>query len=249
MERKCIRCNIKIIDNAVECPLCHGVLEVEHESETAAEQEEVTGTAALVKAAEEDTEGGSKSITYPDVTYELRTMQFITRLAIFASIVAEVTVLIINYKTFNGIYWSLIVGLGLIYGCITLLYSFKERKSLQRIIQVQMHLGLLAVILLDYLLGFKGWSFQYAIPLTLMGVDLTMAVFMIVGIDGWQNYIMTEIVTFALSILLIILHFAKVVPTSFFAIISVCVTGLILLGTIMLGQRMVTNELKRRFKV
>ena len=33
MERKCIRCNINIIDNAVECPLCHGVLEIEHEAE------------------------------------------------------------------------------------------------------------------------------------------------------------------------------------------------------------------------
>ena len=249
MERKCIRCNIKIIDNAVECPLCHGVLEIEHEDD-ASKEKKVPGTGTLVSGVDEDIEeGGSKSVTYPDVTYELRTMQFITRLAIFAAIVAEVTVLIINYMTFNGIYWSLIVGLGLIYGCITLLYSFKERRSLQRIIQVQMLLGLLAVVLLDYLLGFKGWSFQYAIPLTLMGVDLTMAIFMIVGIDGWQTYIMTEITTFLLSLLLIILHFAKVVPTTFFAIISACVTGLILLGTIMLGQRMVTNELKRRFKV
>ena len=233
MERKCIRCNIKIIDNTVECPLCHGVLEVEHE----------------VEKTDEQVEGESKSVTYPDVTDELRTMQFITRLAIFASIVAEVTVLIVNYMTFNGIYWSLIVGLGLIYGCITLVYSFKERRSLQRIIQVQMFLALILVVLLDYILGFKGWSFQYAIPLTLMGVDTTMAIFMIVGIDGWQNYIMTENVTFLLSILLIILHFTGIVPTSLFAIIAACVTGFILLGTIMFGQRMISNELKRRFKV
>ena len=237
MERKCIRCNIKIIDNALECPLCHGVLEVEGTHDEAGEDHD----AAL--------ENGSKSVTYPDVTYELRTMRFIIRLAIFASIVAEVAVLIVNYVTFNGVYWSLIVGIGLLYGCITLVYSFRERKSLQRIIQVQMFLGLAAVVLLDEMLGFKGWSYQYAIPLILMGVDLTMAVFMIVGIDGWQNYIMTEIVTFALSILLIIFHFTKVVPTSFFAVISACVTGLILLGTIMLGQRMISNELKRRFKV
>ena len=233
MERKCIRCNVKIIDNTVECPLCHGVLESDSE----------------IDKVDEKDEERSKSVTYPDVTYELRTMQFITRLAIFASIVAEVTVLIVNYMTFNGIYWSLIVGLGLIYGCITLVYSFKERRSLQRIIQVQMFLGLLVVVLLDYILGFKGWSFQYAIPLILIGVDTTMAIFMIVGIDGWQSYIMTEIVTFLLSVLLIILHFTGIVPTSLFAIIAACVTGFILLGTIMLGQRMISNELKRRFKV
>ena len=71
MERKCIRCNIKIMDNAVECPLCHGVLEIEHEDD-ASKEKKVPGTGTLVSGVDEDIEeGGSKSVTYPDVTYEL----------------------------------------------------------------------------------------------------------------------------------------------------------------------------------
>ena len=230
MTRKCIRCNVNIADDAIKCPLCHGVLEVEDDNSHSIEQESV-------------------SLTYPDVTASLRRMQFVIRLVIFVAIIAEVTVLIINYKTFKGVYWSLIVGLGLWYGVVTLVYSFRERKSIQKIISVQMFLGILVLILLDHFTGGYGWSFRYALPILFMGVDAGALILMFVGIDGWQNYIITEIVTFALSMVLIILHYTKVVSTSFLAVIAAGVTGAILLGTVMFGQRMVSNELKRRFKI
>ena len=233
MSRHCNRCNIEIMDDAIECPLCHGVLEDAPDSDADTPQ----------------VEDVSRSLTYPDVSSSVHLLQLIVRIVIFTAIVAEVIVLIVNYMTFNGVYWSIIVGLGLLYGCATLLYSVLERKSMQRIIQVQMLLALLLVILLDVVLGYKGWSFKYVIPLILMGVDLGIVVLMFVGIDGWQTYIMTEIVTFLLSIVLMILHFTHLVSTSYFTIISLAVTGLILLGTIMFGQNMISNEIKRRFRI
>ena len=233
MSRHCNRCNIEIMDDAIECPLCHGVLEDAPDSDADTPQ----------------VEDVSRSLTYPDVSSSVHLLQLIVRIVIFTAIVAEVIVLIVNYMTFNGVYWSFIVGLGLLYGCATLLYSVLERKSMQRIIQVQMLLALLLVILLDVVLGYKGWSFKYVIPLILMGVDLGIVVLMFVGIDGWQTYIMTEIVTFLLSIVLMILHFTHLVSTSYFTIISLAVTGLILLGTIMFGQNMISNEIKRRFRI
>ena len=233
MSRHCNRCNIEIMDDAIECPLCHGVLEDAPDSDADTPQ----------------VEDVSRSLTYPDVSSSVHLLQLIVRIVIFTAIVAEVIVLIVNYMTFNGVYWSFIVGLGLLYGCATLLYSVLERKSMQRIIQVQMLLALLLAILLDVVLGYKGWSFKYVIPLILMGVDLGIVVLMFVGIDGWQTYIMTEIVTFLLSIVLMILHFTHLVSTSYFTIISLAVTGLILLGTIMFGQNMISNEIKRRFRI
>ncbi|MBO4863240.1 MAG: hypothetical protein J5517_02630 [Eubacterium sp.] len=230
MTRRCIRCNVNIADDAIKCPLCHGVLEVEEGDSHSIEQESV-------------------SLTYPDVSASLKLMQFIVRLIIFIAIVAQITVLIINYFTFKGVYWSLIVGLGIWYGVATLLYSFRERKSLQKIISVQMFLGIVLLILLDRMTGGLGWSFRYALPILFIGVDAAALILMIVGIDGWQNYIITEIVTFVLSAVLLILHFTKIVSTSALSIIAAGVTGLILLGTVMLGPKMVSNELKRRFKI
>ena len=120
---------------------------------------------------------------------------------------------------------------------------------MQRIIHVQLLLAIALVIALDFLLGFKGWSFDYAIPIALMTVDSAIVVMMLVGIDDWQTYIMTEITTFALSVILIILHVTRVVETSFFTILAVIYTGLILVGTIILGQNMISDEIKRRFHI
>ena len=231
MERKCIRCNLNIHDETMECPLCHGVLEMRLDEESV------------------DISDAAHSVTYPDISSSIKTMQFIIRLVIFAAIVSEIVVMIVNYFTFKGVYWSLIVGVGLIYGCFTLLYSVKERKSIQRIIQVQMLLAILVLVALDNLTGSTGWSYKYALPILFTGVDIGVVVLMIIGIDGWQSYIMTEIVTFILSIILVILHFTGILVTTVFAAGALLITGLILLGTVMLGSRMVSNELKRRFQI
>ena len=230
MNRRCIRCNLNIADDAIKCPLCNGVLEGSDENAHDLNQESV-------------------STTYPDISNSLRTMQLIIRIIIFAAIVSEVVVLFVNYMTFDGIYWSLIVGLGLLFGVLTILYCFRQRRSLQRIVQVEMFLGIILLILLDHLLGGDGWSYKYALPILFVAVDIGVVVIMIVGIDGWQTYIMTEIVTVLLSLVLIILHFTGVVQSSIFAVIALLATALILLGTLMFGQNMVSNEVKRRFKI
>ncbi len=230
MSRRCIRCKLNIEDDAIKCPLCNGVLEGSVDDSHDLNQESV-------------------SVTYPDVTNSLRTMQFIMRLVTFAAIVSEVVVLFVNYLTFDGIYWSLIVGLGLCFGVLTLLYCFRVRRSIQRIVQVEMFLGIILLILLDYLLGGEGWSFRYALPILFVAVDIGVVVIMIVGIDGWQTYIMTEIVTVILSLILIVFHFTGIVQSSIFAVIALCITALILLGTFMFGQNMISNEVKRRFKI
>ena len=98
-------------------------------------------------------------------------------------------------------------------------------------------------------LGYRGWSFEYALPILFVAVDIGIVVIMIVGIDGWQTYIMTEIVTTVLSFALIVLQLFAVIDTSIFAVIAFIIDGSILLGTLMFGQRMISNEVKRRFKI
>ena len=239
MYRKCIRCNLKIADDTIKCPLCHGVVELMPDE----------GEDEFSPELEISMESESKSITYPGVNVSIRVMTLIIRLVIFLAIISQAVVMVINYFTFNGIYWSLIVGLGLLYGCFTLIYSVRTRRSIQRIIMVQMIVGIAAVIALDIVLGYRGWSVEYAIPFGLSGVDIGVVVLMIIGISDWQNLIMTEIVVFIFNIALVILGFCDVVSLSIWAILSLGVTGAILLGTVMLGQRMISNEIKRRFQV
>ncbi len=226
--RRCPRCKINLIDDAIVCPLCHGVVESDEDR---------------------NMEEASVSVTYPDVSSSIKILRLVIRIVIFAAIVTELTVLIVNYFTFTGVYWSLIVGAGLLYGCVTLLYSVKKRRSMQRIVQAQLYFSLILVVVIDYLLGFKGWSLSYAFPIALAGVDIAMVVLMIVKIDGWQRFIMTEIVVFIISVVLVILNFCGLIHGLIFTFIATVFTGVVLLGTIMFGQKMISNEIKRRFMI
>ena len=120
---------------------------------------------------------------------------------------------------------------------------------MQRIVQVQLFLSIFFLLLLDFVLGFKGWSISYAVPIALLSVDTMMVFLMIIRINGWQRFIMTEIVTFVLSIVVLILDICGELGGVIFGLVALVVTGLILLGTIMIGNKSVSNEIKRRFMI
>lgn len=233
---KCIRCKIQIDDDSMMCPLCDGVLvrdDVEYEN------------------AIKDKNGIyiSRSTTYPDVAPTLRRMKFFIKLAIFLAAVAAVLALVIDYYTSNGISWSPIVGLLLAYGCFTLVYSFSTQRTLQKIIHVQTILAIVSMVALDYLLGHRGWAIKYAIPITLMAIPVGVVVLMIINVENWQSYIMTEITVTVVSVILLILAICGVFKSTILLLIAALVSGIILAGTILFGSRLVSDEIKRRFRV
>ena len=244
MMRSCERCKLIVLDDAVICPLCRGVLsEKKREDES---QEE--GLQKKEKKKERSHVEG-RSLTYPDILPRTHKLRFIIRLVIFSAILVEMALIVINYVTNPNFLWSLIVGAALIYGCFTLDYSVKEHRSTQRRLLVQMIVFILLVMVMDWYFGKQGWSYTFAIPIALMGVDLAAVILMLVNVYHWQNYVMTEIVTFLISLIFIILMMTEVIPDCLLLIISASVTGLILLGTVLIGERPIANELKRRFRV
>lgn len=233
---KCIRCKLNINDDTMMCPLCNGVL-VRDEAEFAAAEKNSDGTYV------------SRSVSYPDVAPALRRMQMAVRIAIFSAVIVAVVAMVVNYYTYKGIMWSLIVALGLAYGCFTLLYSFSTRRSLQRIILVQALLALVSMVALDYLTGHQGWAVKFAIPIALMVIPAGVVVLMIINVESWQSYIMTEITCTVISVIMLILAIFKVINSTILILIATGVSGAIMAGTILFGSRLVADEIKRRFRV
>ena len=233
---KCIRCKLNINDDTMMCPLCNGVL-VRDEAEFAAAEKNSDGTYV------------SRSVSYPDVAPALKRMQMAVRIAIFSAVIVAVVAMVVNYYTYKGIMWSLIVALGLAYGCFTLVYSFNTRRSLQRIILVQALLALVSMVALDYLTGHQGWAVKYAIPIALMVIPVGVVVMMIINVESWQSYIMTEITCAVISVILLVLALFKVINSTILLLIATGVSVAILSGTILFGSRLVSDEIKRRFRV
>ena len=223
---KCKRCKIEIMDDSIVCPLCNGVLE----------------------RTSDDT--SEKSAMYPDVEPAIRKTRFLIKLAIFSSIVVETGLCIINYLTWNGLRWSLICGLGLGYICFTLIYTMYYNRGHRRKIMWQAVIMEILLVLADCIAGFQGWSVTFAVPSIVMLIDLAIFVLMLVNLKNFQSYLMMLVYNTIFSVIvLVIVLVTNVISFNLLNIIAAGFSGILLLGTLIFGDKKAINELNRRFRV
>jgi len=227
----CPKCKIDILDDAVMCPLCRCVLERDG-GETAPEE--------------------SKSVMYPDVSLKVKSLRLARKIAIFSAIVTEAVCILVNYLTYNyhEFRWSLLTGLGLFYGCMSLLISVTRTRSHRRKIVVQLGVWLILLVAIDYSIGFTGWSIAFGFPVSILSVLIGLGILMIVKSDIWHSYIYPIIWLVLFSLIALIPAFLiQKVTFVLLDIITALVTVTFLAGVIVFGDRKAENELKRRFHV
>ena len=110
-------------------------------------------------------------------------------------------------------------------------------------------LGILYVILIDYVIGYHGWSVNFVLPGGLLLVDLFILALMFVNRRNWQSYIMLEISNIFLSAVPLLLIWLGIVTETFISGFAFAVSVLLFLGTVIIGDRRARSELKRRFHV
>ncbi len=221
---KCLRCKVDILDDTMMCPLCRGVVE-------------------------KSSVDGDRAGFYPDIYPTLKRMQFVRKLVVFSSVLIECVLILINYMTYNGIKWALVTGVGLAYACFTLIYSFQQNKSIQRKLLVQLVIAFFALVIVDATIGYKGWSITLAIPSAVMVVEVTLIVLMIINHKNWQNYLFASVMLCLISVIMLVLSLVGITEFNLLSIIAVAATGLLVLGTLVFGDKRAENELKRRFHI
>ena len=217
--RECKKCRVEILDDTRVCPLCSSVLEISGEPGTC------TG--------------------YPDVKSTVRKLNFIVRLYSFLAIITEVTMIIVNYLNFHGVWWSAVSGICILYFYIPLKYSLQKNKGYQTVIVVQVVGAVLLVIAADYIVGYRGWSVNYALLL----LDFAIGSLMIVNASNWQSYILMQIFTALVSVVCMVLLWIGIITRPMFSLVALAVSLCMLLGTLIFGERRAKAELKRRFHV
>lgn len=222
--RQCKQCNLEILDETMVCPLCKSVLEVSDETEHTA-----TG--------------------YPDVKAASRKLNFIVKLYSFLAIITEAALIIINYISFRGIWWSAISGISILYFYITLKYSLLKNNGYKKVILTQVVGAVLLVIASDYIVGYRGWSINYVLPSAVLLLDVTIGILMLVNMANWQSYILMQILTVLVSLGCLLLWKFGVITQPIVTLTALGVSVSILLATLIFGDRKAKNELKRRFHV
>ena len=155
--KKCNFCNVNIKDNTDHCPLCGGVLEGD--------------------------EPGFD--TYPNVLKKEKAISFIFRLTLFLAIIASAACIIINISTGVSIAWSVIVSLSFLY-LLLILYLFVRENAGYRVRAFGIvAAGIILVIVIDYILGFKRWSINYVFPSALIFMSLSFLLLMLINRRNW----------------------------------------------------------------
>lgn len=219
--RKCRNCQVAILDNTLICPLCRSVLEGEGEE-------------------------GYEPM-YPDVKNKVRLLNWIVKIYTFAAIITEAVLIIVNVRTFHAVWWSAISGIAILYLYITLRFSIQKNKGYRRTILIQVFGATLLTVAIDFIVGYRGWSVNFVVPAAVLLLDLAIFILMLVNKFYWQSYILMQMFTVLLSILLLIFWRQGIIWHPVVSIVAASVSAALLLGTLIFGDRKAVNELKRRF--
>lgn len=219
---KCRNCNITILDNTDNCPLCHHVLE----------DDGIVGVDM-----------------YPDARVTRRRFRFFENLVLFLSIVCGVSLLYLNYVLSKDFLWSSIVILGLIYGNVLIRLAITGKSGYMFKTISMVVFTIFTFFVIDYRIGYSGWSVNYVFPSAIIMVDIAILILMIVNRRNWQSYMVIQILMVLASGVGIILLLARVISFPYVAIISFAISAFIFLGTLILGDQRARTELSRRFHI
>lgn len=219
--KKCNFCKLNIIDNTEACPLCGGVLE----------------------GNDSDFE------TYPDIVKKTKVVNLIFRICLFMAIVTNVLCIQINYSHDFSFKWSFIVVGCFVYALFFLYLFMKEGTGYRMRTFMGALGGILLLVLIDFICGFTRWSFNYALPAAILGVDISFIILMIVNHRNWQSYILLMGIMFLCSFVPVILYYTDIITNPILTQVTFLFTLFSFLAVIIFGGSRVRHEIKRRFYI
>ena len=209
------------MDETECCPLCKSILEQTEELEN----------------------------MYPDVRIRMRRLKLFSRIYLFCAILAEAALFCVNLLTESQIWWSAITGLAFLYFYMVLRYAILGKSGYKSKVTVLVILSILIAVVIDFVLGYRGWSVDYVLPVGILVVDAVVLICMIGNRRNWQSYMMWQILMILCSLIPMGLYIKELEQNPYMAFLPLAVSVTISLGTIIIGDRRARMELVRRFHI
>ena len=218
---RCKQCNVEILDETERCPLCHSVLEKTVEVEN----------------------------MYPNVRTMTRRLALLSRIYLFVVILVEALLIYLNVLSDSEMFWSAIPGLAMLYGYLVLRYAILGKSGYKGKTIVLTLIAILMVVAIDFVVGYRGWSVNYALPSAILLVDVGILILMCINRRNWQSYMMWQIFMILCSVVPLVLYAVGIVTAPILAVLAFAFSAALFLGTLIIGDRRARTELRRRFHV
>lgn len=184
---------------------------------------------------------------YPEVRYDPAKWKKLVNVFYLTLLALGAVLAVVNYTVAPGIWWSGIAIACMAYSALTVRYSITRHANLGSKIMIQTLGAQALLVIIDNLLGYNGWSVNYAVPSTILFADFAIVFLIIVNRLNWQSYLMYQITMTIFSFIPIVLWALGWITKPLMAIITVILTVLALTLVILMGDRSVKRELIRRF--
>lgn len=185
---------------------------------------------------------------YPELISIKKTNLAIKILAIISVIISIIT-LIINEICTKEFKWSFIVIIGIIYTWVTTLYSIRKNVNIAGHVLMQTICISILVILIDIIIGYKGWSLELSFPIILGVSNITIFVLTIVSHKRYFRYAIYQLSIFCISIIQVVLFLTHVTTHWILMTISSGIAVITLINSIILCGRDLKQELERLFHI
>ena len=146
-------------------------------------------------------------------------------------------------------FWSAIPGLAMLYGYLVLRYAILGKSGYKGKIIVLTLIAILMVVAIDFVVGYRGWSVNYALPSAILLVDAGILILMCINRRNWQSYMMWQIFMILCSVVPLVLYAVGIVTAPLLALLAFAFSAALFLGTLIIGDRRARTELRRRFHV
>ncbi len=215
----CSKCQMKVQNQLNNCPLCGQSLEsVEFEIER----------------------------DYPEQFAKKRRFS-IRKFIIFLAMV------IISFSFISGIFqdfqwnWVLIITASTLYVTISAILGSRVKRNIGPNILTQV-IGISALsIIIDYFLGYSGWSLEIIFPLGLMAGTTIITVMILLNSKRFTDLVIYQLMFGLMGIVILAMIYFQVILFRQIAIIGSYYTIITCVGLFFFADRQMIHELKKKF--
>ena len=173
--------------------------------------------------------------------------ELILKICIISSIVMAILLFVINKVLTPQIPWAALTNAGIVYIWVTVLYAINKNINIAGHVLVQTIAISVLTVYIDYMLGFKGWSINIAIPILIIISNITMLVLTIVSHKKYIKYAIYQLMIVIFSMIPVALMYKNYIDNKVLTVVATGISILNLILTLTLCAKDVKEAIIRKF--
>ena len=183
---------------------------------------------------------------YPE-KIKAKKADIIIKTLIGISIILAFLLLLINKVTIPRIPWAALANAGIIYIWVIVIYSVRKNVNIAGHVLLQLIALSMLAVYIDYKIGYRGWSFNIAIPIMIIVANITMLVLTIISYKKYIKYAIYQLIIVLFSMLPVVWITEHMVKNKTFSVIASSISIINLIICIALCSKEIKEAIIRKF--